>query len=315
MRATILLSAFLACSIGLNAQDAATDSTGLPGDDFSLAGALDLFKQAKDLEGFERALNADGSQVNNLDLDGDGEVDYIRVVDHRDGDAHAIVLQVAVSKDESQDVAVIELEKKAKDDAVLQIRGAGDLYGPDVIVEPYGEEDAGMRPSKGPFLPELVRVHVWVNVWGWPCVNWMYGPRYVVWSSPWYWGYYPPWWRPWRPHPYRVFWGWQRPRHVVYRPVHVCRVTRAHTVYVPRAVHSPRVRTATAPVIEKRKAERNQPANRSKSVERSERRSQADQPGKVRKQGADDQGLPKEKAGRGRQEKRSGGTGKAKRGR
>lgn len=247
-------------TVAMQAQDAATDSTGLPGDDFSLAGALDLFKQARDLEHFERALNEDGSQVNNLDLDGDGQVDYIRVVDHRDGDVHAIIMQVAVAKDETQDVAVIELERMGRDSALLQIRGAEDLYGPDVMVEPQVEDDAGMRPAKGPMAPELVRVYVSVNVWGWPCVSWMYGPSYVVWASPWYWGYYPPWWRPWRPHPYRVFWGWQRPRAVVYRPVHVCRVRRANTVYVSHAVYAPRVRRSTAPVIQQREAQRNAPA-------------------------------------------------------
>ncbi len=297
------------------AQDPAADSTGLPGDDFSLAGALDIFKQAKDLESFERALNADNSQVNNLDLDGDGQVDYVRVVDHREGDAHAIVMQVAVSQHETQDVAVIELEKMTKDEAALQIRGADELYGPDVFVEPFDEEDAGTKPSKGPMAPELVRVHVWVNVWGWPCVTWMYGPRYVVWSSPWYWGYYPPWWRPWRPHPYRMFWGWQRPRYVVYRPVYVCRVPRAHTVYVPRATYSPRVRTATAPVIERRKADRNRPADRAKVAEGSDRRSQAGQPGKVHDQSMATKGGAKEKAGRGHMEKGPGKQKRVKRGR
>lgn len=252
----LLLALFLAPAA--QAQDAATDSTGLPGDDFSLAGALDLFKQSKDLESFEQALNADDQHVNNLDLDGDGQVDYIRVEDHQDGDAHAIVLQVVVSKDETQDVAVIELEKSGKGEATVQIRGAEDLYGPDVIVEPYAEDDAA-TPSKGPAAPRLLRVRVWVNVWAWPCVAWIYGPTYVAWASPWHWSVYPRWWRPWRPHPYRVFWGWQRPRVVVYRPVHVCRVTRAHAVYVPRARYAPRIRMATAPVIHRREALRTAP--------------------------------------------------------
>lgn len=260
MRTSFLLIAAIALSINSQAQEAVADSTGLPGDNFSLAGALDLFKQSKDLESFERALNLEDQQVNNLDLDGDGQVDYIRVVDNQEGDAHAIVMQVAVSEDELQDVAVIELEKSGKGEATVQIRGAEDLYGPEVIVEPYAEDDGGMQPSKGPSAPDLVRVHVVVNVWAWPCVTWMYGPTFVVWTSPWHWRHYPHWWRPWRPHPYRVFWGWQRPRYARYRPVHVVRVSRAHAVYVPRARYAPRVRTATAPVIQRRAAVRNTPA-------------------------------------------------------
>lgn len=254
----------------IQAQEADADSTGLPGDNFSLQGALDLFKQAKDLESFELALNAEDQHVNNLDLDGDGQVDYIRVVDHRDGDAHAIVMQVAVSKDEAQDVAVIELEKNGRDSAAVQIRGAEDLYGPDVMVEPYTEDDAA-APTKGPAAPALVRVRVWVNVWAWPCVTWIYGPTYVAWASPWHWGFYPRWWRPWRPHPYRVFWGWQRPRVVVYRPVHVCRVARANVLYASRARYAPRIRTATAPVIQRRAALRtapHQPVQRKEEIRR-----------------------------------------------
>lgn len=253
---TLLIALLLAPAA--QAQDAATDSTGLPGDNFSLQGALALFKQAKDVESFEQALNAEDQRVNNLDLDGDGQVDYIRVEDHQDGDAHAIVMQVAVSQDESQDVAVIELEKSGKDEAKVQIRGAEELYGPDVMVEPYAEDDAA-APAKGPAAPALVRVRVWVNVWAWPCVAWIYGPTYVAWASPWRWGVYPRWWRPWRPHPYRVFWGWQRPRMVVYRPVHVCRVARANVLYVSRARYAPRIRTATAPVIQRREAMRTAP--------------------------------------------------------
>ncbi|MBL0110193.1 MAG: hypothetical protein IPP42_04700 [Saprospiraceae bacterium] len=59
-------------------------------------------------------LNQDDNHVNNLDLNDDGEVDYIRVIDNMDGDAHALVLQVVVSATENQDIAVIEIEKAAK---------------------------------------------------------------------------------------------------------------------------------------------------------------------------------------------------------
>ena len=86
------------------------DSTGLPGDNFSLQGALGLLKQSKTLEEFEKKLNTKDNSVNNLDLDGNGKTDYIRVVDLEKDNAHALVLQVAVSKTEKQDVAVIEIE-------------------------------------------------------------------------------------------------------------------------------------------------------------------------------------------------------------
>lgn len=259
---TLLLSLIVALALPARAQDASADSTGLPGDNFSLQGALDLFKNAKELESFEKSLNTEDQKVNNLDLDGNGDVDYIRVVDHKSGDAHAIVMQVALSKEEFQDVAVIELEKNGDASAMVQIRGAEELYGADVMVEPFEEQDAGTQPQKGPASPELVRVRVWVNVWSWPCVTWIYGPSFVIWDSPWYWGYYPPYWHPWRPMGWRAWYRWHRPYRAWYRPARVCTVVNAHAVYHPRAVHSPRIRTATAPVRQQRAAMRTAPVDK-----------------------------------------------------
>lgn len=254
MRTLLLPLLTVAFALPARAQDVSADSTGLPGDHFSLQGALDLFKNAKDLESFEKSLNTEDQKVNNLDLDGNGEVDYIRVVDHKNGDAHAIVMQVALSKDEAQDIAVIELEKNAEASAMVQIRGAEELYGADVMVEPFEEQDAGTEPRKGPSAPDLLRVRVWVNVWSWPCVTWIYGPSFIIWDSPWYWGYYPPYWHPWRAMGWRSWYGWHRPYHAWYRPAPVCTVVNAHAVYRPRAVHSPRIRSATAPVRQQRAA-------------------------------------------------------------
>ena len=46
-----------------------------------------LFAQAKDLEEFESLLNNPDSAFCNLDLNGDGEIDYIRVVEVGDSGA------------------------------------------------------------------------------------------------------------------------------------------------------------------------------------------------------------------------------------
>ncbi len=263
MRVSFACLALLALTSTTRAQDSSPpDSTGLPGDGFSLAGALDLFRQAKDLAAFEQALNQEANKVNNLDLDGDGQVDYIRVVGHRDGDAQAIVMQVPLSKEELQDVAVIELEKKNATEARLQIRGAEELYGTDVMMEPVAEEDAGTEPSKGPSAPELVRIDVWVNVWDWPCVGFLYAPNYVGWNSPWFWSYYPPWWQPWRPMGMNAWMRWYRTyHHLWYRPIYTCNVMRAHEVYRPRAMYSPSIQRSTAPIREQRATMRTAPTD------------------------------------------------------
>ncbi|HRS39328.1 MAG TPA: hypothetical protein P5292_09135, partial [Bacteroidia bacterium] len=89
------------------AQQDSTARLGLPGDNLNLAAVLDVFRQSPTLESFESALNADTSKINNLDLNNDGKVDYIKVVDRPEENVHTIVLQVDLNEKETQDVAVI----------------------------------------------------------------------------------------------------------------------------------------------------------------------------------------------------------------
>lgn len=250
---TLLALALLSFPLAAQDDDAqmTDDSTGLPGDHFSLEGAMDLFKKAESLEDFEKMLNTEDNHVNNLDLNEDGKIDYIRVIDQMDGDVHAIVLQAPVSENESQDVAVIELEKTGSENAVLQIVGDEDLYGEQTIAEPFEEETVKQTGNHGPAV-NAPTVAVVVNVWGWPCVRFVYRPAYVAYVSPWRWALYPGWWRPWRPHP----WGWFHvrvaPYRVHYHVVTTHRVVRAHRVYAPRRTHSTVVHTRTVTKVNAR---------------------------------------------------------------
>jgi hypothetical protein len=189
------------------AQQTGQDSTGMPGDNFSLQGALDLFKKAASPEEFEKAINTENNHVNNLDLDGDGKTDYVRVVDKSEKDVHALVLQVPIAEKESQDIAVIELEKNGSESAMVQIVGDSDIYGEQVIVEPNPEssEESGKK-GKGPDADDdIAQPIVVVNVWGWPSVRYVYAPAYHPWVSPYYYHYYPPYWHPWSPVAWHVF--------------------------------------------------------------------------------------------------------------
>lgn len=244
-------------SIVLHAQGSATtDSTGLPVDNFDLQGALQLFQQAGSPEDFEKLLNDEANAVNNLDLDEDGKTDYVRVIDQSNGDAHAFVLQVSVSGKESQDIAVIELEKNGIESAVIQIIGDEDLYGEEMIVEPDSGaagnsmiSDVFNSSTHGPSAYTAGVTPIIVNVWLWPSVRFVYGTAYRPWVSPWRWNHYPGWYRPWRPFAWSVW----HPRRVHYhRPfviVHTHRVVRAHAVYRPVRVSSVTVRTKHAKTV------------------------------------------------------------------
>ena len=200
------------------------DSTGLEGDNLDLNGVLELFKESKDIEDFEKKLNTESNGVNNLDLNEDGEVDYIRVVDHADSNTHSLALQVPVTDSESQDIAVIEIEEVEEEKVHLQVIGDADLYGEEYMLEPADEKNAS----------------VVVNVNTWRPVRHMYGARYVAWNSPYRWGYYPKWHRPWR----RAAWAVYHPRvkhyhRPYYRRATVRRCNRAHRHYHAHRAHSP----------------------------------------------------------------------------
>lgn len=249
-----LLSAltFSLAATMLSAQETPEITSDMPGDNFSLEGAVELFKTAATLEDFEKALNATDSEVNNLDLNEDGETDYIRVIDRAEGNAHAVVLQAILNEKESQDVAVIEIEKDGDESAILQIVGDEDLYGNQVITEPFEEEVKKTNGRGGPSVQGAVPFRIVVNVWFWPSVRFIYGPAYVPYYSPWRWRYYPVWYRPYRHRPYHIFYGYHRPYHVHYHVVTVCRVNNAHNAYHPHRSYSPAVHTRTQTVVERR---------------------------------------------------------------
>ncbi|RPD38989.1 hypothetical protein EG028_22895 [Chitinophaga barathri] len=245
----VLISLLL--TTGVQAQD----ETGLPGDNFSLEGALEMFKKAGSPQEFEKMLNTKENGVNNLDLNQDGDIDYIRVVNKKDGDVQLFVLQALVSSSESQDVAVIELEKTGDEHAVIQIVGDEDIYGVSKIVEPKDEESVAFndetlsdRPH-GPNAAAFAPSGVIVNVWFWPSVRFVFAPYYTVWASPWRWYHYPVWWRPWRPlawHVYQPICYHYRPRYVV---VHTHRVVRAPRIYRPMRVTSASVYSRNRVVV------------------------------------------------------------------
>jgi hypothetical protein len=238
----LLLAAFLApLFLSANHSDG---YYGLPGDDFSLEGALDLFKRSNSLEEFERELNSSDNYVNNLDLNNNGRIDYLRVVDHAEGDLHAIVIQALLGRGVSQDVAVIEVKRNRYGEAVVQIIGDEDLYGTAKIVEPYPYDDMVGTDYYDNYY-DYYSPKVFVNVWAWPSVRYIFAPRYVVWVSPYYYDYYPHWYRTWNPHPYHVW----HPHTVVYHR-HYCvapsyRIPEAHRYYGARRVSAPVVRQRT----------------------------------------------------------------------
>ena len=209
-----VLVLLISMSFGAKALDNRNERLNLPGDNLNLYAVMNLFQESETLEGFERSLNAEDSKINNLDLNGDNYIDYIRVIDYADGDDHTIVLQVAINERENQDVAVITVFKDRKGQIFVQMIGDEYLYGKDYIIEPYYASSETPNPAytgntrvvRG--ASTVVTRTTYVEVYSWPVVRYIYAPTYVVWHSPWYYGYYPSYWRTWRPFYWDYYYGY-----------------------------------------------------------------------------------------------------------
>ena len=172
-----------------------------------------LFAEASTTEQFENMLNNPDSAFSNLDLNGDNQIDYLRVVEAGTANNKLIVIQAVLAKDIYQDVASIYVEKDTKTQEVsVQIIGDEYIYGTNYIIEP---------------------VYVYRPI----IYNWLWSPRWYCWESPWYWGYYPSWWY-YRPC-YAYHWYYDRCYRFHYHHHHCCSFRHGHHPhYNYHAVHN-----------------------------------------------------------------------------
>ena len=134
----------------------------------------ETFQEAENLEDFEEKLNDPDAEIVNLDLDEDGEVDYVSVEEQIENDTHVIILRDEVEENEIQDVATIEIEKKGEEDYTCQVVGDEELYGEDYIIDATPEESSTTTTTT-----TAVYVHTY------PTVRVIFRPGYHRWVSPW----------------------------------------------------------------------------------------------------------------------------------
>ena len=170
-----------------------TTSLGLPGDNLDLYAVLDLFQKSKTIEDFEKSLNEEKTGINNLDLNVDNKVDFIKVVTKQNESDFTFILQVDVTEKETQDVAVILVSKDKNGKVTMQIVGDTDLYGKDYVIEPKPP----VTTNPGYTGTEPVKVNVdapttVVVVESAPIVQYVYSPVYVPYYPPYTYVYHPP---------------------------------------------------------------------------------------------------------------------------
>ncbi len=175
-----LLALLCVATTGYALETAIAGSNSRIGDNLDLEAVASLFGEAESLEEFELNLNDPAKEVNNLDLNHDDEVDYLRVLEQGSADERKIVIQAVIGEDEYRDVATITVRKSADDSGSVQVVGATSMYGDDYVITPVY-----LYPP--PLCASLWTLH------------------YVRWHSPWRWGYYPPAFYPWRPRPVHIY--------------------------------------------------------------------------------------------------------------
>lgn len=136
-----------------------TQVTSYAADGLDLKAVGELLKTSTDAKDLEKKLNEPNS-VNNLDLDEDGKVDFIKVESDDKGSIKVLKLTAVLSgSGEEQDVATIEIER-TDDKANVQVRGNEQMYGHNH----YHHSSFGL----GQML----------------LLGWMFSPRYSPYYSP-----------------------------------------------------------------------------------------------------------------------------------
>jgi len=123
------------------------------------------FAEARTVAEFEQLLNSSRYMINNLDLNRDGWIDYLRVIETHRGVYHTFLIQACLAPAVYQDVATLIAEHRPN---ALYVEVVGDrwLYGPNYIVRPVF----------------IKRPPLW-DIFG--------RPAYVAWNSPYYYNYWP----------------------------------------------------------------------------------------------------------------------------
>jgi hypothetical protein len=166
----------------VSVQPAAETVNTVDGENLDLQLVGELYMKSQNAEAFEKELNKEGG-INNLDLDGNGEVDWITVteVDSGDPNLRMASLSVNFSETDIEEVATIEIEKNASGGGEVYLSGSESVYG----------SDAHYRSSMS--VSDAI------------LLSYLFAPTYRPYYSPYYYYSPPVYYRPYRPVPMTTY--------------------------------------------------------------------------------------------------------------
>jgi len=139
MKTKIISSILLLLSVHLssNAQHTAITTTSSEIDNnLDLKAVAYLFGNSNNLEDFEEEINSPQNAISNLDLNRDGYVDYLRVVETNMQNVHTVNIQAVLGNDLYQDVATIGVQKDSYGKTYVRMIGNERLYGYNYVINP-----------------------------------------------------------------------------------------------------------------------------------------------------------------------------------
>lgn len=145
-------------------------------DNLDLRAVASMFGESANLQDFERRLNDPKYQISNLDLNGDNEVDYLRVIESVEARTHVVIIQAVLDRDVYQDIATIDVERDNYNRVNVQVVGNTYLYGANYIYEPVYN------------VTPVIYASFWAR-------------NYRPYCSAWTWNYYPTYYAAWTPYP------------------------------------------------------------------------------------------------------------------
>ena len=162
--------------LGISVQSISAFSYSDPSQGLDLSAVAELFKDSNDLETFEKSLNSSDNGINNLDLNDDEKVDFIRVSEQSKDETRLIVLQTPLGENDFQDVATIAVERETSGNYNLQVQGNETIYGANYYIVPANK-----------------------NFSAWNIVRWIFTPNYRPYVSVYNYRILPNWWNVRRP--------------------------------------------------------------------------------------------------------------------
>lgn len=179
MKAKLLFIALLTLgfsSVQVQAQTTVYAKNSDISDNLDLRAVASIFGESANIQDFERRLNDPKYQISNLDLNGDDQVDYLRVIESVEDRTHVVIIQAVLDRDVYQDIATIDVERDNYNKVSVQVVGNTYLYGNNYIYEPVYN------------VTPVIYTSFWVT-------------NYRPYHSSWGWNYYPTYYYAWRPYP------------------------------------------------------------------------------------------------------------------